>query len=365
MLFTVILGPSFQEALRQIDKAHDADGVEIRLDCLEELDFDQINKLRHTTTKSVLFTLRRQEEGGKFEGSEKERLEWLRRLCELRPDFVDIEASVDGSFFLTIPQGVKIICSHHDFDSIPASLEDLLEKMKRPGVYAYKLAVTPKSTIDALNCFRFAKEQNAKGVRISCISMGKWGHAVRILGPLMGNWMDYASVDNSSKIVPYQLSLQEYLQTYNYRHLNLKTSIYALIGDPIDFSLSHLSHNSCIKQNALDAVYVKFPLKEHELTDFFQLARKISINGLSVTMPLKEKVFSFLDHLSEGAQKCGSVNTIALKDGKWCGDNFDGKGAVDALEIMTSLKSARLFVLGAGGAARAIVFEAKEEGLRF
>ena len=105
-------------------------------------------------------------------------------------------------------------------------------------------------------------------------------------------------------------------------------------------------------------MYVKLNVKPRELEEFFVLAHELNFKGISVTMPLKEAAIPYLNELSWDAQKIGSVNTIAFINGKSIGYNTDGVGALDAIENQISVKGKKIVVLGAGGTARAIVYEA-------
>ncbi len=135
--------------------------------------------------------------------------------------------------------------------------------------------------------------------------------------------------------------------------------IYGLIGYPVGHSLSPLMHNTAFRELKVDADYRLFPLKEEELKGFFEdLKRKDSpIFGLNVTIPYKEKVLKFLDTVSPFAEKVQAVNTIVISKKRWLtGYNTDGPGFLTHLtEMAVHPEGKRISILGAGGAARAIV----------
>lgn len=138
---------------------------------------------------------------------------------------------------------------------------------------------------------------------------------------------------------------------------------YGLIGYPLDKTISHFVHNKVIRALGIDAVYLKMPLLEEELSPFFQMARRWPISGLSVTRPYKEKVIPFLDELDIEAKKMGAVNTIVRKENRLIGYNTDGKGAIDALEKRIGpLTGKKIVLIGAGGAAKAVGYAAKQQG---
>lgn len=138
-----------------------------------------------------------------------------------------------------------------------------------------------------------------------------------------------------------------------------KKPIYGLVGYPLGHSLSPLMHNAAFEALGVDAVYQLFPLKEEELEAFFaELAKKDSeIFGLNVTVPYKEKVLKYLHTLSPFVQKIKAVNTIVIKkDRTLTGYNTDGPGFLTHIkELGFETENKRIAILGAGGAARAIL----------
>ncbi len=138
-----------------------------------------------------------------------------------------------------------------------------------------------------------------------------------------------------------------------------RVSTYGLIGFPLDHSLSPLMHNAAFAAFELDAIYQLFPLKEEELEDFFARLKDehSPIFGLNVTVPYKEKVIPYLDSVNPYAQKIKAVNTIVVSQ-KRClhGFNTDGPGFLAHLkELGFDIAQKRIAILGAGGAARAVL----------
>ncbi len=134
-----------------------------------------------------------------------------------------------------------------------------------------------------------------------------------------------------------------------------KTKICAVIGDPIEHSLSPVIQNAAFEHLGLDYVYVAFTVKKEALQNAILGMRGLGIYGLNVTMPHKIDVIRFLDQLDETARNFGSVNTILNRDGKLTGYTTDGTGLMNALrsnEVDPSNK--KIVVLGAGGASRSV-----------
>jgi shikimate dehydrogenase len=141
-----------------------------------------------------------------------------------------------------------------------------------------------------------------------------------------------------------------------------KTRVCAVIGDPVEHSLSPAMHNAAFQKLGLNIVYVAFKVTKNELKEAISGARSLGLRGLNVTMPHKNAVISYLDETDSTAEAIGAVNTILNNHGKLVGYNTDGKGAMIALqENGVDPEEKKMLLLGAGGAAKAIAFQAAQE----
>ncbi len=136
-----------------------------------------------------------------------------------------------------------------------------------------------------------------------------------------------------------------------------KTSVFGIIGDPVEHSLSPGMHNAAFDSVGLDHIYVPFHVKTAELEYAINGARAMEIRGLNVTIPHKTEVIKYLDYLDIAAGLIGAVNTIEFGENGAVGHNTDGIGAIRAIEDVTPVKKKKIMILGAGGAARAISFQ--------
>lgn len=144
-----------------------------------------------------------------------------------------------------------------------------------------------------------------------------------------------------------------------------KTRLCAVIGDPIEHSLSPVMHNAAFKALHIHYVYLAFQVKRGELKTAVDWIRTIGIHGISVTLPHKVEIIKYIDSVDKLAKAIGAVNTIHNKDGRLHGYNTDGIGALNALkEKVPSLQRKKVVILGAGGAARAIAFTLANEGVK-
>lgn len=334
--------------------------IELRLDLFPNINLEAIHNFLKNSASPVMLTVRKKSQGGNFQGEELEREELIQQLLELKPPFFDLEYDMNPPFLHEMihkfPK-TRFILSYHNFQALPKNLEEIYCFLQRHPAFGYKMAVITHSTNDALTMLKFAKNH----LNLSVICMGKEGVFARILGSVFGN-LNYASIDSNEQTGPNQLSVTELVDIYRYPSLNKDTSIYGLIGDPVDNSLGHIYHNAVFQEQQINAVYVKMRVRPEELAEFIPLAKGIGIQGLSVTSPLKEKILPFLDEIAPEAQQIGAVNTLLFTNGRIVGTNTDGLGALDAIEKRTPVHGKKMVLIGAGGAARSIAFEAKRRG---
>jgi len=136
-----------------------------------------------------------------------------------------------------------------------------------------------------------------------------------------------------------------------------RTQLYGVIGNPVRHSLSPILHNGAFRRMGLDALYLTFEVKN--LREAVAGIRGLGIRGVSVTLPFKTDVIPFLDEIEGVAGKIKAVNTILNEGGRMIGYNTDWHGALEALEEKVDLSGKKVFLIGAGGAARAIGFGLK------
>lgn len=142
------------------------------------------------------------------------------------------------------------------------------------------------------------------------------------------------------------------------------TRVAGVIGDPVRHSLSPVLHNAAYRALGLDWVYAAFEVPPGRVAGALAGMRSLGIEGLSVTMPHKATVARFVDELTPAARRLGAVNTVIRHGERLLGDNTDGGGFLDSLRLDLGVDPAgrRCLVLGAGGAARAVVLALADAG---
>lgn len=144
------------------------------------------------------------------------------------------------------------------------------------------------------------------------------------------------------------------------------TALYAVLGDPVEHSLSPVFQNEGFRSVGVDAVYVALRVPARVLPEFCRLVRHTSLRGFNATIPLKVPLVEFCDELSPEARLMGAVNTVEIREGRLIGHNTDGRGFVASLREEAGFEPAgkRVVVLGAGGAARGIGWALAEADTR-
>ena len=139
---------------------------------------------------------------------------------------------------------------------------------------------------------------------------------------------------------------------------NYRAEILACFGDPVDANPTGAVEEAAFAACGLNWRFLMLRVPEGQLEAAVTGAKAMGFKGLGVTMPHKVAIIPYLDELTPAAAIIGAVNAVYVREGKWIGDNVDGKGFVGALPQKGSeLKDAHVTILGAGGAARAIATE--------
>lgn len=135
------------------------------------------------------------------------------------------------------------------------------------------------------------------------------------------------------------------------------TRLFGVIGSPIAHSLSPAMHSAALKALKIDAVYSAFEVPPGRLRPILRALVLAGVEGLNVTVPLKERVIALIDGLDPAAKAIGAVNTLVIRNRKITGYNTDASGFLKALKEMSGrVEAGHAVVLGAGGAARAVVW---------
>ena len=378
--------------------------VEWRVDTLAQTDnaLESVALLVKNSPLPCIVTIRAAAEGGAYVGHESARLELLIAICKLNlpPSYIDLElaafqASADfKKQFTAAKTSTRLILSAHDFQSRPADLSKRIGAMWSESLCSVaKIAWRARSVRDNLEAFELLRHQSKPTI---ALCMGQFGIASRVLAPKFGGFLTYARPDNEIGTAPGQLTAQEFIHVYSFARITPATNLFAVVGWPIEHSLSPLLHNAAFTATQFNGAYVPLaipPEWEHFKASLGEMVASpvLNLRGLSVTLPHKEHALRWCkqqggigDVVSEW---CGAANTLLFSDnGQTRAHNTDAPAAVatlaaalgihehisaalasgNAMHIAANDKSLvthtrdqwrrqHVLVLGAGGVARAVI----------
>ena len=140
------------------------------------------------------------------------------------------------------------------------------------------------------------------------------------------------------------------------------TRLAAVVANPIKHSISPFIHNRAFEATNTNGVYLAWEIEGTDLAETVANIRRYQMFGINLSMPYKEQVIPYLDQLSEEARLIGAVNTVVNREGTLIGYNTDGKGFFKSLPSF-KISGKRMVLLGAGGAAKAILAQAILDGV--
>src|SRR5262245_53912571 len=220
-----------QEAARR-----GAQMIEVRIDYLART--PDFKRLLAEKPCPMVATVRRQEDGGRWAGTEEQRRMLLRTAHISGFDWVDLETDVAGE--MRRFKSVKRIISYHNMSEVPPDLEAIHARMCEQDPDVVKLAVTAQQPGDNLRVLKLL-ENSRKPTIAFC--MGELGVPSRFLGAKLGAPFAYAAFNKDYRIAPGIPSFDDLKNIYDYDRINHHTAIFGVIGDPIAHSLSPLIHN--------------------------------------------------------------------------------------------------------------------------
>jgi 3-dehydroquinate dehydratase/shikimate dehydrogenase len=358
-----------QEALAAITEAQEiADAIELRLDCLSVESLPQLvaklpSFLPHVS-KPLIFTFRPREQGGMQDLTLRERRDFWQSLPGEIIDamaFADFELDLAESFAADSPiSWNKVICSYHNFKETPANLSEIYERIALTPAAVIKIATQANRISDCLRIFELI-ERRAPERPVIALGMGMPGVMTRILALSRGAMLTFGALRPGSESASGQPTVYELRGLYRVERLSRESEIFGVIGKPIGHSRSPHMHNAALAALNRDGVYLPFEVDDLEefIRDFVRpQTRKLDwrLRGLSVTIPHKLAIIPHLNFIDATAQRIGAVNTVVVEGDQLHGYNTDAIGAMKPLDELIDVKKAKVAVIGAGGAARAICY---------
>jgi 3-dehydroquinate dehydratase type I len=209
-----IMAGDVDAALAKMEKARRlADVLELRIDRIGDADLDRLLSKQRS---DVIVTNRRKEEGGAFAGTERQRVELLKKAVSLGAGYVDIEESTDPTLLIELIETVaaqretKLIISSHNFKRTPGDrkLYQLLAGGIALGADIVKIVTTARTMEDNLRMLRLIAYAQRKRVDVIAFCMGELGRMSRVIAPLMGAFLTFASLTEGEASAPGQFTAE-------------------------------------------------------------------------------------------------------------------------------------------------------------
>lgn len=331
----------------------EADLVEFRLDLLPRVEW---RELLGDAAPRAIVTLRPVREGGRDQGDDAARDVRLREALAAGVAYVDVEWDATFGDALIAEFPGRVVLSRHDFQGMPSDLPRLVRELTARHPAVVKVAVTPQRLADQL-VFTDAIAA-AQGRPTVLIAMGASGLPSRLLPERFGSCWTYGG----AAVAPGQVRPDVMRGRYRVGRHTAATQLFGVAGRPLGHSWSPTLHNAALQALDVDGVYL--PFEAHDIDDLLTTAAALGVRGLSVTAPFKLDALARATRADDLATRLGAANTLTWTPEGWVASNTDVEGFLRPLRGRLPLAGARVAVLGAGGAARAVVAGLAAAGAR-
>lgn len=335
---------------------------------------DQLLRLTDATHVPLLATLRPRRQRGAFEGAEEVRLGLLVAAARAGFAAVDLEADLQDTVAVRreLPPGTQVVLSHHA--ATTPSREDglrLLQRMQDEEGGLEKLAVPCGSFADSLRILELVHTHAARGGRPSVQNIGHGGAALRALAALAGNHATYGHAPGSPAAVSGQPGIRDVARIWDHWDLMADDLAeraghpgpwYAVLGTPVDHSLSPALHNAALRKAGRHERYgaLEVPASSSALRLTCMVAARIGLAGASVTAPHKQDA-ARMGTNDAVAAAVGAANCLRFRGERLDATNTDATALRRLLGDHVAPGGSAV-VLGAGGAASAALWALRELG---
>ncbi len=332
-----------------------ADIVEIRLDHLKRIGSNPriIREARGAVDGAAMATLRSIDEGGASSAEGNARRSIIDVIIESGFEYVDLELARDKALLHEIGSSRSgprtIASSHFQRPATKAVVRRRLEVGAASGAIA-KVAMPCEDAAQAVMLAELAKEGSVKRKPFVLIGMGAQGQLTRACAAEIGSELVYACL-SSKEAAPGQLDVR------TQAILSAPGSvILGLIGHPISHSVSKPMQEAALASVGLNGIYLPLDVPTNRFDRrLVSTLFDIGFKGLNITIPHKQKAFRVCDVRRPAAEATAAVNTLHRQSDRIIGENTDVVGFSKLIALKkVPLRNARVLVVGAGGAARAV-----------
>lgn len=330
--------------------------VEIRLDYIRRT--INLKRLMRDQPCPIIATCRREQDQGKWTGSEEARQMLLRSAIADGVEYVDLEEDIAD----LIPRYGKTqrIISLHNFRETPEDLEQIHAQLVNRDADIVKIATMANDPHDNIRMLELVRHATVPTIGIC---MGEIGMPSRILAGKYGAPFTYATFHHERTLAPGQLSFRQMTEIFRYEEIRANTRVFGVVADPIGASLAPVVHNAAFGALGIDAVFVPFRVHRESLGRFLRDHEELDIHGLSVERPHNVTAMHYVNKVDKAAEQIRAVSAILFRaGGETYGYNTDYRAVLRGLIKASGLpgdkplQGKRALVLGAGQIAKAVVY---------
>jgi 3-dehydroquinate dehydratase/shikimate dehydrogenase len=335
-----------------------ADMLEVRLDRFEKApDFSELLAARR---KPVIFSCRREQDGGNWNAGEDERLALLRQAVVAGADYAEIE--LDAADQVRKFGKCQRVISYTNLTETPAHIGEIYAEAQTKQPDVIKLVCKARTPEEAWPLVQILAKPSVPTV---VVGLGRPGVMLTVLGRKIGAPWAYAALERGSEAYPGQPTVLDLAEVYHYRAIDRSTRLFGVTG---------LGEREYVTTALLNAAFAELkqplrclPLQIGKAAVFQKVIGAVKLAGVCVDSEHYSAIRDVAGSLDESAELTKAADVILPHDGGWRGGNTLGPAALDALEATMSahgktLKGAVVMVVGVGPAARMLLAGLKERG---
>jgi 3-dehydroquinate dehydratase/shikimate dehydrogenase len=363
-----------------------AEMLELRTDYLQNLEPAFVPELLANIRQArpsppVIVTCRSKQQGGAIAYPDDLRVETIVAAVNAGAHFIDCEYDTFSQIkyqekirlALSNSTRTRLILSAHSFEGPFPDLAAIYRHITTSYPASIpKLVYTANHVNDCFAALDLLSRTSDDRI-VFCMSEA--GLITRIIAKKLNSFLTFASLDDDTATAPGQLSIADLKNIYRFDDINEHTELFGVIGSPVGHSLSPVIHNACFAQMKMNRLYLPVLLEggrdEFDLFIDRLLARRaLGFKGFSVTIPHKQNALNYVQRkagkVEPLAEIIGAANTLIFgPDDRTSAYNTDCKAAIDAIKtVLKKLDGISAAVIGAGGAARALVAGLVGEGAK-
>lgn len=212
---TPVVGNTMEEFLKNLEKTQEISNlIELRIDYISSVTAADLDIIREATSVPAILTCRPSSEGGHFNGSEEDRIHILQSAIGIF-EYVDIELTTIQHYTFIRNEKTQLIISYHNFEETPSywDIQKTIYDINASKPDIIKIATMINRDYEVGKIYRLLTNKPKSENRI-IVGMGKMGKVTRILGPLLGSYLTYAST-KWGETAPGQIAMSELKKVYN------------------------------------------------------------------------------------------------------------------------------------------------------